>query len=366
MKYKNRIIGSILIGVMAVSTLMGCSQQVSDTEVLGTVGEEDITVGVANFYMRYQQSSTEAMYASMFGGADMFEPTDEIMDPLKESMVTALEDLYLIRQNAESLGVSLSEEETAAIESAAEAFVEANGEEDRTLVSGTKESVIEVLTLITLEGKAREVIIQDVDTEVSDEEAAQKKMTYVSYPFGTTDEDGNYVESTDEEKDSLKAQAETLLEVAQGEENLLDSAGAAGATAQEVTFNAESTVVDATVIEAADALSEGEFTDVIETENGYYIAQVTSLLDREATDAQKETIIATRQDELFTETVEGYREDTEIKINESVLEEIDLVQVGVEVVVPEVEEAIEELPIEEETTEEETTEEEATTESDSE
>ncbi len=350
MKYRNRIIGSLLVGVMTASTLVGCSQQLSDTEVVGTVGEEEITVGVANFYIRYQQSSTEAMYASMFGGADMFEPTPDIMDPLKDSMVTGLEDLYLIKQKAESLGVSVSEEETAAIEAAADAFIETNGEEDRSLVSGNKEDIVEVLTLITLESKAREVIVADANTEVSDEEAAQKKMTYVAYPFGSTDAEGNYVESTEEEKDAMKAQAESLLEVASGEANLLNAAGAAGATPQEITFDAESTAVDAAVIEAADTLGEGEFTEVIETDNGYYIAQVTSLLDREATDAKKESIVATRQDELYVETVEGYREETEIKINEDVVEKIDLIKVGVEVVVPEVEEATDVLT--EETAEE--------------
>ena len=57
-----------------------------------------------------------------------------------------------------------------------------------------------------------------VDTEVSDEEAAQKKMQYVTFSFTTTDEEGNSSEMTDEEKAELKTQAEEF------------AAGAAGAS----------------------------------------------------------------------------------------------------------------------------------------
>ena len=47
------------------------------------------------------------------------------------------------------------------------------------------------------------------------------------------------------------------------------------------------------MIAAADALTnEGDVTDIIETENGIYIAKLTSLLDREATDSKKESIVS--------------------------------------------------------------------------
>ena len=62
----------------------------------------------------------------------------------------------------------------------------------------------------------------------------------------------------------------------------------------------------------------GETTGVIKTDDGCYVARVTSLLDREATDAKKDTIVSERKQELYTETCEKWREDAKISVNDEV------------------------------------------------
>ena len=52
---------------------------------------------------------------------------------------------------------------------------------------------------------------EGVDEEVSDEEAAQKSMQYVYFPFTTTDDSGNSTEMTDEEKEDLRLQLRILM-----------------------------------------------------------------------------------------------------------------------------------------------------------
>ena len=63
---------------------------------------------------------------------------------------------------------------------------------------------------------------------------------------------------------------------------------------------------------------------MIETESGYYVVQLTSLLDREATDTEKDNIVKERQSEKYTETLEGWTKDTEIKVFDKVVKKIDL------------------------------------------
>ena len=57
--------------------------------------------------------------------------------------------------------------------------------------------------------------------------------------------------------------------------------------------------------------NEGDVTDIIETENGIYIAKLTSLLDREATDSKKESIVSERKQEQYDSLLEqlekGYK-----------------------------------------------------------
>ena len=107
-------------------------------------------------------------------------------------------------------------------------------------------------------------------------------------------------------------------------------ASAAGLTAQTATFDSESTSPDKDLIAAADALTnEGDVTDIIETENGIYIAKLTSLLDREATDSKKESIVSERKQEQYDSLLEQWKKDTKIKEEKKVWKKIGFEKQGV-------------------------------------
>lgn len=107
-------------------------------------------------------------------------------------------------------------------------------------------------------------------------------------------------------------------------------ASAAGLTAQTATFDSESTSPDKDLIAAADALTnEGDVTDIIEIENGIYIAKLTSLLDREATDSKKESIVSERKQEQYDSLLEQWKKDTKIKEEKKVWKKISFEKQGV-------------------------------------
>ena len=81
-----------------------------------------------------------------------------------------------------------------------------------------------------------------MDEEVSDEEAAQKAMQYVFFSYTTTDDSGNTTELTDEEKESLKTDAQSLVDRVKGRRGYLATvAEELGQTASDLTFDSEST-----------------------------------------------------------------------------------------------------------------------------
>ena len=53
------------------------------------------------------------------------------------------------------------------------------------------------------------------------------------------------------------------------------------------------------------------------------MVQLTEVLDRDATDAKKEEIIAQRQSDAFSAALEGWQEEAEISVEERVLNHID-------------------------------------------
>ena len=322
---KKRAVILLLAGLLAAGSLTGCGS-LEDSDVVATVNDTDITAGVANFLARYTQAQYETYYAGYMGD-DMWsgegEDGETYQDTVKDSILESLENMYLMEQHMDEYEVSLSDEEKNAIKEAASEFDSANGLSEKEKVSGSTDNVERVLELLTIQKKVQDAIEAGADTEVSDEEAAQKSMQYVVFPFTTTDEEGNTVDLTDEEKAELKTTAESFAAGAAGAADFAAYAAQQGQTSQDATFDGETTTLPTQLVEAADALGEGETTGLVEGDNGYYVARVTSLLDREATDAKKQEIVSQRQQELLDDTIDGWREDADIEVHEKVWDKVD-------------------------------------------
>ena len=322
---KKRAVILLLAGVLAAGSLTGCGG-LEDSDVVATVNDTDITADVANFLARYTQAQYETYYAGYMGD-DMWSGESEegktYEDTVKDSILESLENMYLMEEHMDEYDISLSDEEKNSIKEAASQFDSENGLAEKEKVSGNTDTVERVLELLTIQKEVQDAVEAGADTEVSDEEAAQKSMQYVTFSFTTTDEEGNSVDLTDEEKEELKATAESFAAGAAGAADFAAYATEQGQTSQDATFDAESATLPTQLVEAADALGEGETTGVVEGDNGYYVARVTSLLDREATDAKKQEIVSERQQELMDETIAGWREDADIEVHERVWDKIE-------------------------------------------
>lgn len=195
----------IAAGALALTSLTGCTSFDND-DAVATVGKEEIPAGVANFYARMQQAQYETYYAPMMGttGEALWQQEMEegktYEESTKETLLLNLENLYLIRQHAEEYEVALTEEDTKAIEEVAKKFDEDNALEEKEAVSGYKKYIEEYLELVTIQSRMDPKMKEGVNEDVSDEEAAQKSMKYVYFPYSTTDADGNTKDLTEDEK----------------------------------------------------------------------------------------------------------------------------------------------------------------------
>lgn len=328
---KKKLVVFTTAASLAVVSMTGCAN-FENTDTVATIEGEEIPVGVANFYARYQQGMIETNLGAMLGDNMWTQEVGEgktYEDTVKDSVMDTLQQMYILEDHMDEYEVSLTDEEEKAIQDAAKKFDEGNNKDAKNLVSGEKEYVERVLTLLTIQKKMSDAITKDVDTEVSDEEAAQKSMQYVSFPYTTTDEEGNASTLTDEEKALLKETATTFLEGAKTAPDFAAFATEQGQEAKTATFDEESTSPAEELIAAVTPLGVDGFTDVIETESGLYVAKVTSLLDREATDAKKETIVNTRKSDKFNEVYEGWKKESKWKVNKDVWGKVDFEDTGV-------------------------------------
>lgn len=332
-------------GVLAATAVTGCSGSINTDAVVATVGDDEITLGVANFYARMTQGQYETYYASMMGTTGDAMWTQEAgedqtyEESVKDSLMENLENMYLISQHAADYEVSLTEEEEDAIAEAAAQFDEDNTDEAKKTVSGYRKDIEEFLRLATIQTKMDSKMREGVDEEVSDEEAAQKAMQYVFFSYTTTDDSGNTTELTDEEKESLKTDAQSLVDRVNAGEDISTVAEELGQTAYDLTFDSESTSPNEDLIAAVDAFeTEGQVTDVIEADDGLYVGRLTSLLDRDATDQKKTSIVEERRQEQYDSLLEEWRNDTDIKVDEKVWDKVDFEDTGVTIITSETEE----------------------------
>ena len=141
---------------------------------------------------------------------------------------------------------------------------------------------------------------------------------------------------TDEEKAKAKSTAETIAERAKAGEDFAAVAAELGTEVQKTAFDAKSTSPDAALIEAANALAaEGDVTGAIESDAGVYVAKLTSLLDREATDQKKASIIEERKQEQYDSLLKKWRKETDIKVDKKVWKKVDFEETGVKIITSE-------------------------------
>lgn len=333
---------TMLAAAMAAGTLTGCSSALDGTKIVATVGDEEVTLGLASYVTRDQQAQMMSYYAmlmSSYGvegsGMSIWDEVGEdgksVGDSSKDDAMNTINELYVMKAHAADYDVTISEEEEAAIKEAAAAFIEANDAETLKELAVSEADIITYLELVTYRQKMEEPMVADVDQEVSDDVANQTRVNIVKVSTkGTeTDEDGNTIELTDEEKAEKKELAQKVLDKLKASENPAEAD--MEALAKEVdesltytkplftTAGNEEDTLDQAVQEAALKLKDGEVADeVVEGEDAYYVVRLESMFDEEATESKISLIISERKNDLHDEILEGWVEADKIKVNESV------------------------------------------------
>ena len=137
MRFWKRAAVLTAVGAFAITGVTGCSGTLDSDAVVATVGGEDITLGVANFYARMQQGMDETYYAGIMGttAEDMwtqeYDGDSTFEQYTKEGLLETLENMYILSQHAADYDVSLTDDEKESIESAASNFSNDNTEESK-------------------------------------------------------------------------------------------------------------------------------------------------------------------------------------------------------------------------------------------
>ncbi len=285
---------------------------------------DTITTGYVNFIAQYQTSVYDSVFMNYYGESYMNEDMTGSGSTMGQTMLTnLLEDLeeeYLCKIHAGDYDISLSDDDNQAIADAVSQFEADNAEETLDAMGYSADYLTSYLEYRTYMSRVQQAVKDAADVEVTDEDAWQRTFSYVLFSTAaTTDADGNSVELTDDEVAELESQAKQLAAAASSEEfdTVAESLGTTVSTYSYTKGEEEDNSFDMSVIEAANALSDGDISSVIEVEGtGYYVLRLDADHDEEASATKKESLISDAQDEAYNTVLEGWKEEITWKVDD--------------------------------------------------
>ena len=275
----------VLAGVMCAAVLSGCGKKSEGISAF-TFNGKKVDADLANFVLRFEQASLDdiyAYYASMMQ-QDIWSMDDgqglgiTTWDNFKSNIGEDIEKLLLAEEHAAEYDVSLTDDEKKAITDAASKFLAENDKDALASMSATQEVVERYLTLSTIKAKVEQGMCADVDTNVPDEEAAQRNVEYIRYTPST---------EAETEAESESGMAGTEAEAA----NTVETEGE---TDRAAMTEGETSVVETEKAKKTKSSGEKE----TETEAGLSVAQT----EQEIIEAESET-----EDPAMAEAKEKYR-----------------------------------------------------------
>lgn len=325
-----------LAGVMAAGMLTGCGEKELDgTKTVATVDGTEIPLGMLSLSVREGQAQAEAMYKSFMGGSDYSiwgTEAEEGKTYGEQAVEQALEDIELMCILKEKAAVEITEDDEKAIADAAAAFMSANTEDTLKTLAVTEDQVKTYLELETYKSRMHDPIIADVDKNVSDEEAQQSSFNYVSISTSDLSDDEIKQKKEDAQKilDGLNADpdgdfgeiaksVDDSYTVLSGSFDTNEDASEEESDDEDETTASSSNYPDE-VMKVLRTLKDGEVgPDVIEADSAYYVVKLDKVNDEDATATKKESIISTRENELYTETTDKWLDEADIKVEKKVL-----------------------------------------------
>ena len=316
----------LVSGVLAASMLVGCGG-INKNETVATLDGQEIKLGVANFAARLQQAEADDFYRAYFGddvwSSDLYNNGTTMEDNTKNSVIEMIENLYILQNHMADYDVTLTDDETAKIAEVAARFMADNDDKAINALGATEDIVKEYLTLVTVQSKMRAAIVADADTNVSDADANTSAYSYVNVSKTSyKDADGNTQEYTDDEKAELADTVQKFHDAA-ADTTLDTAADEYGYTVSTGTFSSDNTTLDEEVLNALEGLkSEGELSDVVETDNYYYVLRLDEITDADATEEHRQEIISQRQSDLYNEVLQGWKDEAEWVLKDKVWDKV--------------------------------------------
>ena len=332
---KRRWPAVVLIGAMVIG-LTGCDKlpggdgkptgpvdrtEYMDEEVV-TIDGTEVGYREAMLYLQAAKQEYESAYGEDIWQYVLYEDGTTLGEQVKNRTLEQIIYVKIACAQAKRLGIELDSEEKNRVAERTEEYMGKAEYGTLALYGIARKDVEQVYTDTALAQKIYDSVTLNVDTDISNAEAAQKHIQSMMLKNYHEDELGNRSSLTVQELiatldrfDALFAEAQTttdfysLAYANTDDKQYLDLMVGEGELPEEFS--------------AAYNLAAGEAMQ-LRTDDGYYIFYCVSEYDEDATIAKKEEMIAMRQEEEFKKLYEQWRGEAKVEMNDTIWEFIGL------------------------------------------
>lgn len=322
-KKGKKLVTLLLCGMLTIPAITGCSVgpsvifmgRLSGNEVF-RIGNNVCTLPELKVYLTTAQKQYENilgvdMWDRDFGGVTL-------ESYLKETILGQIAQIKSMTLLAEEYHIELSEQEQKKVNEAAKKYYDSLNQAEKDYMEIDEETIASLYQEYALANKVYEEITQNVDTEVSDDEARKITVQEIFFQAGEGDaknhKSAQYKKAKSVLKEAKKADADFLkLAEENSDKETVEYTFGKGEQEQEIET-------------AAFNLATDQISDIVETKDGYVIMKCISNFDREQTDANKAEIVNKRKTEAFDAVYDEFIRKQPSQLNDKLWDSISFTE----------------------------------------
>lgn len=313
-------------------SLVGCGDKENKKVVLTTGLEKDEVFRIEDVSCRVPEimvylTNTQNQYEQVYGDEIWETSVDGVTleENVKDIVLAKIARIKTLNLMAKENDVTLNDAEMNKVKVAADEYYDSLNETEIKLLDIDKDLITKLYKECALADKVCEYILQDINPEVSDDEARIVTVEHIYMKTYTLNGSGEKVPYTDTMKQKVYDEMSDVLELAQSGEQSFKSLMEEYSEAEINTISFGKGEVDKAFEETAFNMETNELSGIVEGEDGYYIIKCINTFDKEETDANKLKIMEERREEAFYEEYENFVSTLARDLNEKLWKDIEFI-----------------------------------------
>lgn len=273
------------------------------------IGKSSCYVNEFMVYLTNIQNRYEEVYGSQIWSVSSNDVSME--SRVKDTVAARIAQVKTMNLLAKEYQVALTEDEEEQVSYAAKEYFDSLTEAEIRAMGVTEEQLVQMYREYLITHKVYIYIIRDINPEISDDEARNVTVNWI------------FLRAPEENREKEDLALEIIRRLNEGED--FYTLASAYSDDSVITHTFGKGGADASVEECAFNLSVDEISGTVRGEEGYYVLQCISTLDRQETDANKEKIVTQRKKEAFNQVYGSFAEGQVRQLNQEVWDGIEMI-----------------------------------------